>query len=150
MNYNQIINKVSGGQGFSSDLNSGLFKLRRKTVIDESTTLEAMDIDFEFSTREEFVKELERRFMCYKHSIPSRRSNNRKTWFPALPCDKLSSDDMLYGKDRLTAQAELELFIIAARKSGKAGEWGIFEDGHWFWQSDRHKDLVVMETWLNK
>ena len=58
-------------------------------------------------------------FVRYHHSVPSERSvSKRKNYFIALPEQKLSDEDMLYGEAREVAQIKLELYVLLAIMTG--------------------------------
>lgn len=93
------------------------------------------------------LEALERRYRDYKHSVPSERSeSHRRNYFKALPEDKLSDEDMMYGMSREFARYELESFVLAMVMCG-AFKWNP-SWGTWFWQSPNDKDLVILREWI--
>lgn len=95
------------------------------------------------------LKEIERLYDRFRHSVPSERSENKKQgYFRALPENMLSNDDMLFGVRRETAQAELEVFILCQMLQGTL-KWDDFASGLWFWQSPIYPSLILLKKWFN-
>lgn len=84
------------------------------------------------------IEELEAAYAVYKHSIPSKESQNRPARFYALPESELSDEDMLYGARREDAERDLEQALRG---------FAFPEDAGWFWQSPSDPDLVVLRSW---
>lgn len=80
----------------------------------------------------------------FRHSAP-RENSNKKTYFKALPVEELTDADLACGYDRDFAQAMLEGYILLVSLAG----WIQWEYGnHWFWQSEKNKDLVVLKSFI--
>lgn len=117
---------LTSKQAYETLVRSLFYQPRKKDA-----TIEAHDID---------LAELERLYDIYKHSIPSEQSESRNQRFKALHESELSDDDMLYGVGRETARKNLEDYIANGHVE--------LEDGKWFWQSEKDKDLVVLRDWV--
>lgn len=74
------------------------------------------------------LREIERYYQQYKHSIPSERSeSHRRCYFKALPEKDLSDHDMLYGVSREVARCQLEVFVLLMLFDGQLqwqSKWG--------------------------
>lgn len=97
--------------------------------------------DFEFS-----VEKLENLYHRYQHSLPGEKDQARKSYFIALKEEDLDDEDMLYGERRYIARFRLEFYVLCAIVSG-ALKWQE-EWGKWFWQSENHKSLVILRSWV--
>ena len=92
---------------------------------------------------------VERLYSRYKRSIPGekeRRRDRRGSWFQALPLERLSDDDMLYGERRDEARFRLEAYVLLTICSGEL-KWDP-EWGSWFWKSPADRDLVLLKDWF--
>lgn len=93
------------------------------------------------------LREIERYYQQYKHSIPSERSeSHRRSYFKALSEKDLSDHDMLYGVSREVARCQLEVFVLLMLFDGQLqwqSKWG-----SWFWQSPNDKDLIILRQWV--
>lgn len=86
-------------------------------------------------------------YAAYKHSVPSERSESRRSYFRALPEKDLSDEDMMYGTPRELARLQLELNVLAVAISGKL-KWTP-EMGSYFWKSKRDHDFVILRQWID-
>lgn len=141
MTTQEIIGKVRKGSTLTADLRHGRFVLDGKTH-------DASEI---VQTREDAanpVTRLEELYAIYKHSVPSERSDRRRTKnFKAIPEHRLSQNDILFGTPREEALAELELHLLASVASG-AITWESLGGGAWFWQSGTDPDLILLRSWV--
>ena len=86
----------------------------------------------------------------YKHSLPSERSDGkRRTYFKALPIDKIPDSELFLAERREVAKSKLEGFILCMILEGKF-MWDEVASGKWFWQSNSDKDLVIIKKWIEK
>ncbi|MGN1173635.1 MAG: hypothetical protein ACI4SO_07595 [Muribaculaceae bacterium] len=148
MKVHEIIEKVRGGSKFYVNFENRSVRLDGKIVIENG--------DFSETTRENAgdfslkgtLKTIEELYNDYYHSFPSQRSeNHRKYYFRALPVDRLSDEDMMYGMRREEARAILEIYVLEAICRG----WLYWDEetmGNWFWQSNRHKTLIILRDWV--
>jgi len=96
----------------------------------------------------EVLKEIERLYQRYRHSIPSERSDaRRKVYFQAIAEHELSDEDMLFGERREYAQAALELYILCSILNGSL-IWDDFAKDKWFWKSPNEDGLVILKNWI--
>lgn len=143
--YHEAVRAVEEGAKFSVDFPSRSFKLGGKPIIQNGQYEGELGVPS--CTREEFFARVEELYRCYKHSIPSERSESRsRRYFTALPEKDLDDEDMLYGERRDKAQAELELYVLCQILSGFT--WNPDTMGRWFWQSKENKDLVILRSWV--
>lgn len=98
-------------------------------------------------SEDKIIQAVERRYRDYKHSVPSERSESHcRSYFKALPENKLTDEDMMYGMNREFARFELESFVLAMIMCG-ALKWNS-SWGSWFWQSENDKDLIILKEWI--
>lgn len=81
----------------------------------------------------------------YKTSIPSEHSQFSRCNFKALRADDLSMKQLINGIPRIKAQYMLEGFILLA-STKRLINWN--NEKHFFWQSDKHKELIIYKEWV--
>lgn len=89
--------------------------------------------------------DLEELYQQYKYSVPS--SKTCKSYFKALPVDRLTDYQLAAGMPRFKAQALLEGYILLA---GMAGLLEIDFAQKWYWQSKIDADFVILKEWIQK
>lgn len=144
MNIKELYDKVSEGSKF-------YVNFKERTVRVDKQVYSISDIEYGKDIRdvpkEVFMDVLYCAYETYKHSVPSERSDSHhKSYFKALPYEKLSDDDILYGKPRELARFILEVMFLRGVYKGKLkwhDEWG-----SWFWQSADDKDFVILREWV--
>ena len=142
--YEELIERVGDGESFHIDFEKKTMKIGRKSIniVEQDRKL------IEYDESNDVLYDIEELYSKYKHSIPSERSDSkRRQYFKALPADKLTDAQMVYGERRDVAQAALEGFILCAVLS----EHLVWEDFHtdgWFWQSQNDQDLVILKSWI--
>lgn len=142
--YEETIKKVEQGSRFSVNFQQRSLKIDGKYVIKNGKHEGECDIEQDGYSLE-IITQL---FVRYHHSVPSERSvSKRKNYFIALPEQKLSDEDMLYGEAREVAQIKLELYVLLAIMTGTL-KWDDFAKDKWFWQSPYHKDLIMLKDWV--
>ena len=68
-----------------------------------------------------------------------------KSYFKALPVDKLTDYELAYNSNRDFLQAVLEGYILLATLQG----WLTWEyENQWFWQNQDDKYLVILKNWI--
>lgn len=142
--YEELIERVKDGESFHIDFEKQTMKIGRKLInlLDQEHKL------IEYDENNDVLYDIEELYSKYKHSIPSERSDNkRKLYFKALPVDKLTDAQMVYGERRDVAQAALEGFILCTMLSGHL-VWDDFQTDGWFWQSQNDTDLVILKSWI--
>lgn len=139
MTEQEIIKRVENGEKFFINLEKRTLRIANHLVDLKEVEMPEYDGDV--------LKEIERRYRIYKHSVPSERSeSHRRRYFKALPESKLSDEAMMYGEQREVARCSLELFVLMAIVRGILTwheEWG-----SWFWQSPADKDLILFRQWI--
>lgn len=143
MEIRELYDKVSEGSKF-------YVNFKERTVRVDKKVYNIRDI--EFNKKDDYSDEnvmdvLLYIYEAYKHSVPSERSDSHhKSYFKALPYEKLSDDDILYGEPREFARFILEVMFLRGVYKGKLkwhDEWG-----SWFWQSEKDKDFVILRDWV--
>lgn len=143
--YQETVCAVEGGARFKVDFQTWSLKVNGKFVIRNGTYEGNLGVSN--CSEEEFFSKVEELYHCYKHSIPSERSESTSYhYFMALPERELSDEDMLYGQRRDKAQIELELFILCQLLNGF--KWNPEKFGRWFWQSKEDRELVILRQWV--
>lgn len=141
----QLIERVtqaaSEGHNVRVDLKKRTIRVDRKTIL-------TADLPFQPTPmpREACLSELEGLYGIYKHSVPSERTNARRTPFKALPEGMLSDHDLLYGQPRAEALARLETTLLLRILDGSL-TWDE-SMGSWFWQSPQNHDFVILRDWV--
>lgn len=140
MTYSELRQRVERGTKFSIDLKKRTLRMNGKLV-------DLKDVECVDDGDTDILGTLHRLYEGYKRSIPSERSESRrKNYFKALPYEKLTDDDMLYGYHREEARFVLEFCILKYIVDGKL-KWN--EDwGKWFWQDPEDKDFVILREWV--
>lgn len=137
----QVLSYVKTGSELTIDLSARTFRL-------DGRTLPASALDLSAFHAGDPITRIERLYVLYKHSVPSERSDKRRrNYFRALPEEKLSNNDLLYGENRETARAELELYVLCAVITGDL-VWDEAVMGNWFWQSVIDPSLVILREWI--
>ena len=144
MDIKELYDKVSNGSKF-------YVNFKERTVRVDKQVYSISDIEYGRDmpnvSERDFMDVLYSTYEVYKHSVPSERSDShQKSYFKALPYEKLSDDDILYGEPREFARFALEMMFLRGVSEGKLkwhDEWGT-----WFWQSADDKDLVILREWV--
>ncbi len=143
MTYDEIIKEVENGAKFTINFEKRTCRVNGKVVLSEKDK----PLPGYTCTREHIMETIELRYIAYKHSVPSERSeSHRRRYFRALPEKELADEDMMYEQRRDVAQCKLELYILWQVLRGQlywSESWGT-----WFWQSATDKDLVILRTWI--
>jgi hypothetical protein len=143
--YQNAIQSVGNGANFKVDFRSRSLKLNGKHIIRDGVYEGELGVSP--CSGSEFFAKVEELYHCYKHSVPSERSESKaRLYFKALPESDLDDEAMLYGERRDKAQIELELYVLCQVLSGL--EWIPETMGKWFWQSKTDKDLVILRSWV--
>lgn len=142
--YQEAVDEVINGARFRIDFINRSLKIGKHYIIKDGE----YDGELGLSKPDNPLEEIERLFNRYHHSMPSERSENkRKTYFRALPEHELSEEDMLFGEPREVAQIKLELCILILILNDTL-VWDEFAKGKWFWQSPKHKELIILKEWI--
>lgn len=158
--YEELITRVAKGENFVINFEKGTLKIGNEYLIKDGNYLPR---DLGISELPDFTKgvrvdkrvelcrilhNLENLFNIYYHSVPIKvkRSSN-KSYFKALPLDKLTDQDLMQPVNRELARAGLEGYMLIAILKGCL-YWDEHLMGSWFWQSEKYKDLVILREWL--
>lgn len=142
--YQETIEAVERGSRFKIDFQYRSLKVDGKYVIKDGKYAGELGIEIPQNP----LPKIELLFHQYRHSIPSERSENKRNYyFRALAEHELEDGDMLYGKHREIAQAELELYVLCAILQDKL-VWDDFAKGKWFWQSSSDPSLIILKKWI--
>lgn len=143
--YQEAVQAVADGAKFKVDFQSRSLKLDGKYII-QNGKYEG-DLGVLNCSEDDFFTNVEELYHCYKHSVPSERSESKsRLYFKALPERELSDDAMMYGERRDKAQIKLELYILCQVLNGF--KWNPETMGKWFWQSKVDRDLVILRNWI--
>ena len=138
MTYNEYIDAVENGSKFKINLVDKAAYLKKQGKNKKWKQVEIQKLIDPASW--EVVEEL---YKIYKRSIPTNvKLNGNRPYFKAVPLDELNESDIVCGEQRNIAQAMLELYILIADLE--------MEEGKWFWQSRKDKDLVVLRKWIKR
>ncbi len=80
----------------------------------------------------------------YKYSMPSERDGGNH-YFKALAASLLTDEQLIYGMPRLEARVRLEAYVMLGSLAGLI-KWK--NNDHWFWQSSKDKDFVILKSWM--
>lgn len=144
--YKTVLDSITNGARFRIDFKSRALVVNRKPIIKNGVCDGNMGIE-KAADIQSFLKEVERLYGWYKHSIPNERSVGKQhLYFKALPESELTDEDMLYGENRVLSQFKIEMYILCQLIHGFVWDEKIM--GKWFWQSKQDKDLVILRDWL--
>ena len=139
--YDEIINSVSSGSVFNVDLKKKVLQLDKHNVPLDN-------INVNISSSEDMLSTIHKLFERYKYSVPSERSEGkRRRYFKALKLSEIEYDDFMFGEGRDTAQIKLELYVLLSSIYHKDFWEEIFKE-HFFYQSDKDKDLIILKDWV--
>ena len=144
--YQTVLDSIINGARFRIDFKSRTLVVNRKRIINNGVYDGNLMIE-KAADIQSFLKEVERLYAWYKHSVPSERSVGKQhLYFKALPESELTDEDMLYGQGREVQQFRLEMYILCQLIYGLV--WDERQMGKWFWQSKKDKDLVILRDWV--
>ena len=152
--YKDLLDAVNNGKKFKVDLVTKSLWIDRKLAIKEGEIVHEQD------KSKELIKETDLTCMGwvnhlnenpwdwveflyneFKHSVPKENSSKR-SYFKALPVDKLTDEALAYNIDRDFGIALLEGYILLSSLQG----WLTWEYGnHWFYQGT-DKDFVILRN----
>ncbi len=99
---------------------------------------------YEISKDPVTFEDIEILYEAYKYSVPD-RVRFQRTFFRALPEDRLSDEDLIVGEPRQAAREKLELAVLEGSLNGSL-KWP--DPKKWFWQSEKDPDLVILQKWV--
>lgn len=147
--YDELVERVSNGEKFHIDFEKQIIKVGKDYLIkngeyDKQRSLfkdVMLNATGVLNTTELFYEQ-------YKYSLPSERSDKKRTtYFKALPMDKIPDERLFVAERREVAQAKLEGFILCLVLEKKF-VWNEDVMGKWFWQSKADDDLVILRKWI--
>lgn len=139
--YDEIINSVASGSVFNVDLKKKVLQL-------DENNIPLDNISVNISSSEDMLSTIHKLFERYKYSVPSERSEGkRRRYFKALKLSEIDYDDFMFGEGRDTAQIKLELYVLLSSIYYKNYWEDIFKE-HFFYQSDKDKDLIILKDWV--
>ena len=139
--YDEIINSVSSGSVFNVDLKKKVLQLDKNNIPLDN-------INVNISSSEDMLSTIHKLFERYKYSVPSERSEGkRRRYFKALKLSEIDYNDFMFGEGRDTAQIKLELYVLLSSIYHKNFWEEIFKE-HFFYQSDKDKDLIILKDWV--
>lgn len=142
----EAIEEVRNGAKFKINLPERSLKINHKLIIDHGKYEGVLGYEKATST-EEVLSTVETLYNAYRNSLPSERSQERRSsYFKALREAELSDDAMLYASRREEAQISLELYLLAQILLGF--HWDTPRMGKWFWQSTQYPDLIILKKWI--
>lgn len=96
--YQTVLDSIINGARFRIDFKSRTLVVNRKRIINNGVYDGNLGIE-KAADIQSFLKEVERLYAWYKHSVPSERSVGKQhLYFKALPESELTDEDMLYGR----------------------------------------------------
>lgn len=141
--YEEFIEKVENGQRFHINLKKQRLKVGRTILINNGKIAEG----FVGISPDEPLQKIEELYSNYFSSIPSLRSDRRKTYFYAPSADEMELEDLVFGEEREIARVKLEGYVVCLAASGF--EWKN-EMGGWFWKSPNFPKLILLREWFNR
>lgn len=97
-------------------------------------------------TLDECLERIEELYRDYKFSMPTEK-DKRKTYFYALPVDKMTDAELVLGKSRERTREALELYVLDSICSGILVWDNKRMGGNWFYKG-KDKDLVILREWI--
>lgn len=138
--YSDLLERVDKGARFNINLVDKTLKIDGKEVVFEGNLMERKDFH-----NDKPWEILETLYGYYKRSIPSERHNGSKSFFKADSVEDLTDDEIAFNHQRGLAQFALECYVLFASVLG----WLKFDnENHWFWQSKKDKELIVLKEWI--
>ena len=144
--FTELMHRVDSGETFQIDFQKRNMKVGKTYLIKNGEYDAERSLGFEWEEFE-ILRMIEELYRNYKYSLPSERSDNKRTkYFKALSISEMTDRQLIIADRREGAQARLEGFILCAIISGKF-KW-TEEMGNWFYQSKNDPDLVILKSWI--
>ena len=155
--YKDLLDAVDNGKKFKVDLIEKSLWIDRKQIIKKGEIVHEQDKGKElikehdlalnygcFPLSENPWEVIEVLYHDFKHSSP-RENSSKRSYFKALSVDELTDADLAYGYDRDFADAMLSGYILLSSLVGWL-KWN--NEEHWFWQSTKDNNLIVIKNWV--
>lgn len=147
----ELVERVDNGEKFHIDFEKRDMKVGKEYLIKDGihdTNKYVLSTNTEKSLTDT-LSVIEELYYDYKHSIPSERSESkRKKYFKALPVDKLTDEQLVYGESREIAQCVLEGYILIQILMGTL-YWDEELMGKWFYKG-LDPDFILLKKWIEK
>lgn len=144
--FSELMQRVDDGETFQIDFRKRNMKVGKKYLIKNGEYDTERILGFHWQ-ESDVLKMIEELYANYKYSLPSERSDSKRTkYFKALSIREMTDRQLMIADRREGAQARLEGFILCAIISGKF-QW-TNEMGSWFWQSKNDPDLIILKSWI--
>lgn len=148
----ELIEMVENGETFHIDFEKKTMKIGREYLITADKRYTAEELfgklyETPYSLHV-VLHEISELYKNYKYSLPSERNDKkRRKYFKALSVDELTDEQLMCARQRESAQAALEGFILCSILAGHL-VWDEEIMGKWFWQSKNDPDLVILRSWI--
>lgn len=139
----KLLSKVDNGATFSVDFKQRNLKVNGRYLVKEGKY--KGEYGFLPCKALEHVEEL---YHAYRYSYPSEDGVKYRSYFTPLTAEELSVKDMVLGKDREVARAELESYILGLMLSGFSWDDQDELKGKWFWRSSKEPSLRLLKEWF--
>lgn len=150
--YDELVERVSNGEKFHIDFERRTMKVGKDYLVrhgEYDTDRLLFNKPNEPCPMELILRFIEHLYDQYKYSLPSERSDKkRRTYFKALPMEKISDEKLFRIERREVTQAQLEGFILCMILEGKF-KW-TDDMGKWFYQSKADSDLIILKKWIER
>lgn len=141
-----LLDTVNHGKKVCINLTEKTIKVNKKEInLKDSELIGSNDMNAINITAIEPWGIVEELYAKYKRSVPRGRSQMNKSYFYADSVEDLTDNEIAFNMARDFAQACLEGFILLAGLSGLL-EWQ--NENHWFWQSTKDKQLIILKEWI--
>lgn len=130
------------------DLKNKNLKVGKQLLIENGNIIQSKvivgDDVYECSVLMSECLDIDKLYEQYKFSLPSERDGGNH-YFKALAPSLLTDEQLIYGMPRLEARVRLEAYVMLGSLAGLI-KWE--NDNHWFWQSDKDKDFIILKSWM--
>ena len=128
------------------NLKTKSLKVSKQQIIENGNVMSNKIFGKEFDGLIDETLDIDDLYIQYKYSTPGSHDSKRP-YFKALSADKLTDVQLAIGIPRLEAQVRLEAYILLAAITGKL-TWQ--NPKHFFWQSKRDNDFVILKSFIEK
>lgn len=98
-------------------------------------------------TLQECLSRIEELYHDYKYSTPT-ENDKRRSYFYALPPDKMTDEELIFGNDREQTKEVLELYVLEMIVCGVLVWDKNIMHGNWFYKGN-DPDLVILREWID-
>ena len=150
--FKELVERVSNGETFHIDFEKLIMKVGKDFLIkngEYDTSRLLFNQSEDPCPMELILRTIDVLYERYKYSLPSERSDKRKTYFKALPMEEITDEQLMGAERREVAKSKLEGFILCMILEGRF-VWDDNTMGKWFYQSKDDSDLVILRKWIEK